>query len=99
MLARKENRVCRVFCLNWVSNILITVSNMSRMLVGYHDTPLNFGIVKKDKATGNVKYKPASDFGFDILAEVICSSPTSSGFMINLTPDRSRNQYNPPSSR
>ena len=61
------------------------------LYVGYHDTPLNFGVIKKDKASAKLAYRPASDFGFDILAEVICSNPNSSGFMINLTPDRGNN--------
>ena len=65
--------------------------------LGYHDTELNFGIIKKDKASGIAKYRPASDFEFDILAEVICSNPNSSGFMIKLTPDRDTASSPPPS--
>ena len=32
-------------------------------------------------------YKPASDFKFEFIAEVICSS---SGFLIKLTPERTQ---------
>ena len=42
----------------------------------------SFGIVKKGK------YKAASDFRFEFVAEVICEDPHSSGFMVELTPDR-----------
>ena len=56
--------------------------------LGYHDTLLNFGIVKSDKEKDKPAYKPASDFGFEILVEVISTNPSSSGFLINLTPDR-----------
>ena len=66
-------------------------------LVGYHDTAVNFGIMKKDKENGKVKYRPASDFGFEILAEVICSNPSSSGYLIQLTPDRKSSNYPQPS--
>ena len=33
-------------------------------------------------------YKAASDFRFEFLAKVICEDPHSSGFMVELTPDR-----------
>ena len=42
----------------------------------------NFGMTKKGI------YKPASDFKFQFIAEVICSHPKSSGFLIKLTPER-----------
>ena len=32
------------------------------------------------------KFCPASDFKFELVAEVICSEPFSSGYLINLTP-------------
>ena len=50
--------------------------------IGYHDEELSFGVMKKRV------YKPASDFEFKFIAEVICSDPHSSGFLIKLTPDR-----------
>ena len=47
------------------------------------------GIVKKGK------YKAASDFRFEFVAEVICEDPHSSGFMVELTPDRPPNADQP----
>lgn len=35
-------------------------------------------------------YKPASHFKFQFIAEVICSHPKSSGFLIKLTPERNQ---------
>ena len=46
---------------------------------GFHDEA-TFGIMKKGE------YQPASDFNFDMVAEVICSTPSSSGYLIKLTP-------------
>ena len=37
------------------------------------------------------KYKAASDFCFEFVAEVICKDPHSSGFLVELTPDRPPN--------
>ena len=48
----------------------------------FSDTNKNFGMTKKGI------YRPASDFSFQFMAEVICSSPQSSGFIIKLTPER-----------
>ena len=33
-------------------------------------------------------YRPASDFCFEFVAEVICANPQSSWFIIKLTPER-----------
>lgn len=41
-----------------------------------------FGIIKKGI------YTPCSDFRFDIEAEVICSIPSSSGYVLALTPSK-----------
>lgn len=46
---------------------------------GYRDED-TFGIVKKGR------FHPASDFNFTLEAEVICNDPSSSGYLINLTP-------------
>ncbi len=51
-------------------------------IIGYCEEGNNFGVVKKGK------YKAASDFRFEFVAEVICEDPHSSGFMVQLTPDR-----------
>ena len=50
--------------------------------IGYHDEELSFGVMKKGV------YKSALDFAFKFIAEVICSDPHSSGFLIKLTLDR-----------
>ena len=41
----------------------------------------NFGVIKKGS------YRPASDFSFEFVAEVICDSPESSGFIMKLRPE------------
>ena len=50
--------------------------------VVFHDDQKEktFGIIKKGV------YMPASDFIFELVAEVICEVPSSSGYLINLTP-------------
>ena len=42
-----------------------------------------FGAMKKGE------YLPASDFLFDLVTEVICDVPSSSGYLVNLTPAHS----------
>jgi len=43
------------------------------------------------------EYFPASDFNFTLVAEVICSAPSSSGYLIDLTPGSySNTRYIPP---
>ena len=49
-------------------------------LTGFYDGPTSFGLYKK----GNIH--TASDFNFDIIAEVICAVPASSGYLVRLTP-------------
>ena len=49
------------------------------ILLGCHEEGKSFGVIKKGKS---------SDFHFDFVAEVICEDPHSSGFMVELTPDR-----------
>ena len=49
--------------------------------LGYHEKGNSFGTIKKGK------YKAASDFRFDYIAEVICEDPQSSGFMVELSPE------------
>ena len=61
--------------------------------IGYHEEGQNFGIVQKGK------YKPASNFGFEFIAEVICEDPHSSGFLVELTPDRDEQSDAPPCTR
>ena len=60
--------------------------------LGYNEEELSFGIMKKGV------FKPASDFQFHFIAEVICSDPHSSGFMIQLTPDQSDQTDDPQST-
>lgn len=55
-----------------------------QITTGFHDED-NFGILKKGR------YHPASDFNFDLIAEVICSVPASSGYFVHLTPCQSSN--------
>lgn len=55
---------------------------LTLIVKGYYEEGNNFGVVKKGK------YKAASDFRFEFVAEVICEDPHSSGFMVQLTPDR-----------
>lgn len=43
---------------------------------------MTFGIVKK------AIYSPCSDFGIKFIAEVICSNPHSSGFIVEVTSER-----------
>ena len=50
------------------------------LTLGYRDDTDTFGIVKKGK------FYPASDFNFTLVAEVICCEPSSSGYLIKLTP-------------
>ena len=57
---------------------------MGSFAEAFTETDKNFGITKK----GN--YKPASDFKFQFIAEVICAHPKSSGFLIRLTPKRTQ---------
>ena len=64
------------------TKITMHILYISLYFLGYHDEELSFGMMKKGV------YKPASDFGFKFIAEVICSDPHSSGFLIKLTPDR-----------
>ena len=52
-------------------------------IAAFVETEKNFGLVKKGT------YRPASDFTFKFVAEVICDSPQSSGFIIKLIPERS----------
>ena len=33
-------------------------------------------------------YKPSSDFNFEFVAEVLCTNPNSSGYMVKVTPER-----------
>ena len=61
--------------------------------IGYHEEGNSFGVMKKGT------YKPASDFGFEFVAEVICENPHSSGFMVALTPDRDEHSDAPPCTR
>ena len=42
-----------------------------------------FGVFKKGT------YVPASDFRFDLILEVICETPSSSGYLVKLTPRNS----------
>ena len=63
------------------------------LIIGYYEEGNSFGIWKKGK------YKPAADFGFEFLSEVICEDPHSSGFMIALTPDRDEHSDAPPCTR
>ena len=49
---------------------------------GFYDGDTSFGLMKK----GIVH--TSSDFNFTLLAEVICAVPASSGYLINLTPQR-----------
>lgn len=51
-------------------------------IIGYHEEGRSFGVLKKGK------YKAASDFSFNFVAEVICDDPHSSGFIVELEPDR-----------
>ncbi len=51
---------------------------------GYHEDEETFGVVKKGG-----KYYPASDFRFELVVEVISSNPSSSGYLIRLTPSGS----------
>lgn len=53
--------------------------------VDFHDDPKEntFGIMKKGV------YLPASGFLFNLVTEVICDVPSSSGYLINLTPRNS----------
>ena len=57
---------------------------MHHLAEAFTEADKNFGITKKGI------YKPASDFKFNFIAEVICSHPKSSGFLIKLTPERNR---------
>ena len=61
------------------SDISYRVATFACNHLGYRDED-TFGIVKKGK------YYSASDFNFTLAAEVICSNPSSSGYLINLTP-------------
>lgn len=53
-------------------------------IIGFDDNleDHTFGIVKKGV------YTPCSDFQFDIEAEVICTIPSSSGYVVALTPSK-----------
>lgn len=59
---------------------LVQVHHAHIFHVGYFDGNNTFGIMKKGVAHS------ASDFDFMITAEVICSMPTSSGYLVKLTP-------------
>ena len=59
--------------------IYITNSDMTLLIIGFFDGA-NFGIIRKGVTHA------ASDFNFQILAEVICSVPSSSGYLVKLTP-------------
>lgn len=50
---------------------------------GFHDEECTFGIMKKGS------YRPASDFNFEFVAEVLCSNALHSGYMVNVTSERS----------
>ena len=88
--------LCHAFPVLW-SFSTCSVPDQNYLLffyhIGYHEEGHNFGVVKKGK------YKPASDFGFEFVAEVICQDPHSSGFMIELTPDRDEQSDAPPCTR
>ena len=47
--------------------------------IGYYDCE-TFGVVKKGR------FFSASDFNFKMVAEVICANPSSSGYLVKLTP-------------
>lgn len=53
-------------------------------LAGYHDETSSFGMMKKGV------YKPSSDFNFDFVAEVLCSNPHNSGYLVTVTSGRSQ---------
>ena len=53
-----------------------------KMHVGFKANDTNFGVIKKKK------YIPCSDFGIKFIAEVISVNPHSSGFLVEVTPDR-----------
>ena len=58
-------------CYSYVSKLI---------LVGFHDGAHTFGIIKKGVI------HTASDFNLTIIAEVICSVSSSSGYLVQLTP-------------
>lgn len=78
---------------NLVCEPSITALIMLYCCLGYNEEELCFGVMKKGV------FKPASDFQFHFFAEVICSDPHSSGYMIQLTPDRSDQTDDPQSTR
>ena len=47
------------------------------------DMENTFGVFKKGT------YIPASDFRFDLILQVICETPLSSGYLVKLTPRNS----------
>lgn len=73
-----EGKRCNAFSITdtctWVHNLAEPFTEADK----------NFGITKKGI------YKPVSDFKFQFIAEVICSHPKSSGFLIKLTPERNQ---------
>ena len=62
--------------------LLLQLTNCTNS--GFYDGDASFGLMKK----GIVH--TSSDFNFTLLAEVICSVPASSGYLINLTPLRGK---------
>ena len=50
---------------------------------GFHDEKCSFGITKKSG------YRPSSDFNFEFVAEVICANSLHSGYMVQVTSERS----------
>ena len=71
-----EGEICNAF------SITDTCTWVHHLAEPFTEADKNFGITKKGI------YKPASDFKF--IAEVICSHPKSSVFLIKLTPERNQ---------
>ena len=76
-----------IVCLGYLSflptsalaSVLCTCVYLLNHSIGYHDCE-TFGVVKKGK------FFSASDFNFKLVAEVICENPSSSGYLVKLTP-------------
>ena len=68
-----------------IAVLLSRITRVNSFAPAFHDDlkENTFGVCKKGV------YMPASDFLFDLVLEVICESPSSSGYLIRLTPRNS----------
>ena len=81
-------------CSGMCCNSIISVYQQNKHFIGgFVETEKNFGVMKKGS------YRPASDFAFKFVAEVICDSPQSSGFIVKLMPERNQHLLSAVSER